>query len=174
MLFGLIELGFIYVANMSLSNSTLNLARQIRVGLVVAPGTSATSSSGNQMDLSDFKAAICSGMTIVSASTCMNQLQIDVRTQTSFQNMASVNPIAHNNFNTAGFCFYSGVPGSIVTMTAYYLWPVQTPLLFQALSNITMVTTSAGTGYGNYFVLVSSEIFKNEPSASASNTGAGC
>ncbi len=174
LLFATVEMGLIFVANICLSNATLNLARQIRVGRVVASGVGATSSSGSQLDLADFKTAVCSKMLLVPTATCMTQLQLDVRTQSSFQGVSAPNPMATSNFTTAGFCFYSGTPGSVVTMRAYYLWPIQTAFLFPALRDASSVTIGTQTFYGNYYVLTSLEIFKNEPNTSATNTGGGC
>lgn len=174
LIFAIIELGLVFVANICLSNATLTLARKIRVGAIVAPGQAATSSSGIQMDLSDFKNAVCSQVLIVPTAMCLSQIQIDVRTQASFQNQVSPNPLAAGIFNTSGFCFYSGTPGSIVQMRAYYLWPVLTPFLLSPLVNATTLTTPKATSTGTYFVLTSSEVFKTEPNATATNTGSGC
>lgn len=174
LLFAVAELGLIFVANICLSNATLALARGIRVGSIVAPGMAATSSVGIQMDLADFKAAICKQMQLVPTSACLSQLQLDVRTQASFQNRAAPSPFSGSSFSNSGFCFYSGAPGSIVELRAYYLWPLQTPVLLSPLVNATSVTTASGTARGSYFVLTSSEVFKSEPNATATNTGSGC
>lgn len=174
LIFAIMELGMVFVANICVSNATLTLARRIRVGAVVAPGQAATTSSGIQMDLADFKAAICNQVLIVPTSMCLSQIQVDVRTQTSFQNQTSPNPLSAGIFSTSGFCFYSGAPGSIVQMRAYYLWPVVTPVLLSPLVNATTVMTPNSNSTGNYFVLTSSEIFKTEPNATATNTGSGC
>ncbi len=65
------EMGLIFIGNFCLSNATLVLAREIRVGQIAAAGLGATSSSGTLTDLSDFKTAICKRMTIVPTSTCL-------------------------------------------------------------------------------------------------------
>lgn len=172
--FGIIELALIFVANLCLSNATLNLARQVRVGSIVLPGSAVTSGSGNQMSLSSFKTAVCSGIPILSNSTCLSQLQVDVRTQSAFQNQSTPTPLASKNFSTNGFCFYSGTPGNIVTMHVYLVWPLLTPVLLSAISNANSLTTTAGTTTGTYFVLTTSEVFKNEPNSTSTNTGNGC
>lgn len=173
-IFAIIELGLIFVANTSLANATFSLARQIRVGKITAAGKATTTSNGIQMDLADFKKAVCNNIQIVPTATCLSQLQVDLRTQTSFQSQSSVNTGSGSNFNTSNMCFYSGSPGDIVVMRAYFLWSIQTPVLLAPLGSVTSVTTSAGSSTGNYFVLTSSEVFRNEPNAAATNNGSGC
>ena len=174
LLFAVIELGLIFVANVSLSNATLSLARQIRVGKIMASGKATTNSAGTQMSLSDFKTNICEAMAVVPTATCLSQLQIDLRTQSSFQAQSSPGTGAGGNFNTANFCFYSGSPGDIVVMRAYFLWSIATPLLLAPLASTTSFTTANGTTNGSFFVLTSAEAFRNEPNATVSNTGPGC
>ncbi len=174
LLFGTLELGLIFVANFCLSNATLQIARQVRVGQVVLPGASVSSTTGIQMSLSAFKTAVCNNVPILSSNTCLSQLQVDVRTQTAFQGQTAPSPLSSGNFNTSGFCFYSGAPGNIVTMHVYLLWPVMTPVLLQGLTSATSMTTSGGTTSGNYFLMTSNEVFKNEPNATATNNGSGC
>ena len=174
LIFAVIELGLILLANVTLSNATLSLGRQIRVGKIIAAGKGVTTSAGALMSLSDFKTAICSNMAFVPTSTCQNQLQVDMRTQSSFQNSSSVSTGSGANFSTSSFCFYSGAPGDIVVMRAYFLWSIQTPLLLSPLGSVTSMTTSSGTATGDFFVLSSSEAFRNEPNAAVVNNGGGC
>ena len=173
-LFGTIELALIFVANASLENAALQLARQVRVGSIVLPGAAVSNGTGNQMTLSSFKTSICAGVTLLSQATCLGQLQVDVRTQSAFTGQTAPTPVNAGNFSTSGFCFYSGAPGNIVTMHVYLLWPVTTPVLLNALAQVTSMTTGAGTTTGNFFVLNANEVFKNEPNATSSNTGNGC
>lgn len=174
LLFGVIELGLLFVTNLCLSNGTLQLARQVRVGQIVLPGSSVTNPKGTQMSLSAFKAAICNGVPVLSAAICLSQLQVDVRTQSSFSSQAAPNPLSGQSFSSAGFCFYSGAPGNIVTMRVYLVWPIATPGILSGFANATSATTSGGTSSGSYVVLTSNEVFKNEPNASSTNTGNGC
>lgn len=174
LLFGTLELGLVFVTNLCLSNATLQLARQVRVGQIVLPGSSVTSTTGTQMSLSAFKTAICNDIPILPNATCVGELQVDVRTQSTFSAQTPPNPISLRNFNTAGFCFYSGAPGNIVTMHVYLLWPITTPGLLNAFANATSTTTSNGTTTGTFAVLTSNEVFKNEPNATSTNTGNGC
>ena len=174
LLFAILELGLIFVLNFNLSNASSAVGRQLRVGTVVAPGASVTSSSGTQLDLSDFKTAICNKIGLVPTATCMSQLQVDVRTLSSFQNQTAPNPLSSGTFNSTGLCYYSGAAGSVVEFRAYYLWPVITPVLLSGLVNATSIVTGSGTSSGNWFAVSSTEVFKNEPSNSISNTSNSC
>ncbi len=174
LLFAIMELGLIFVMSLNLSNATTTLARQLRVGELVASGAAATSSNGVQLDLADFKSAICSRLSLVPLSTCVNQLQVDVRVLTSYQNQSIPNPRSGKSFNTTGFCFYSGTAGSVVEIRTYYPWSIFTPVILNALANTTSLTTSSGTSTGNWFTVSSTSVFKNEPDPNIVNTSAGC
>lgn len=174
LLFGAIELGLLFVTDLCLSNATLLLARQVRVGEIVLPGATVTNTTGTQMSLSAFKSAVCSGIPILSTGTCLSQLQVDVRTQSSFAGQSAPNPISGQSFSSTGFCFYSGAPGNIVTMHVFLVWPISTPGMLNGFANATSATTSSGTSSGSFIVLTSNEVFKNEPNANSTNTGSGC
>lgn len=173
LLFAITELGLILATNINLSNSVLSLARQVRLGSVVLPGATVNSSTSTQMDLADFKTNVCANIAFMTAANCQSSLQVDVRVMTSF-GAAAPNPISGSTFSTNAFCFYSGTPGSIVSIRTYLLWPVATPILLSALSQIQNVSTASGTSSGSYFVLIADEAFVNEPNGTATNTGNGC
>jgi Flp pilus assembly protein TadG len=174
LLFATLELGLVFVLNLNLSNAAAALGRELRVGEVIAPGSSVTSSTGTQLDLSDFKAAICSKIALVPTATCMNALQVDVRTLSSFQNQTPPNPISGGTFSTSGLCYYSGPASSVVEFRAYYLWPITTPVLLSGLANVTKVVTGSGTSSGSWVAISTTEVFKNEPSSSITNTSNSC
>ncbi len=174
LIFGIIELSLILVVDLNLTNATLLLARQLRVGSLIATGVAVSASSGTTIDLADFKQAICNNMQIISAATCMTNLQIDLRTQSAFTGQTNPNPVSGTNFSNTALCFYSGTSGSIVELRAFYLWSLLNPVLLAPFVSIATVTTNNGTTSGKYFVLYSSEVFRNEPNASSSNSGTGC
>lgn len=173
LLFAIIELGLMFVTNINLSNATLQVARQVRTGGIVAAGSSVATSSGVLLTLADFKQAICNGLSMVPKTTCTSQLQIDIRTQSSF-GQASANPMTGSTFNNASLCYYSGSGGSIVELRIYYLWPIATPVLLSALVNTSTYRSGSTTTTGSYRVLQSAEAFKIEPNSSGSNPGSGC
>lgn len=173
LIFGTIELGLIFTANIDLSNAVLSVTRQVRLGSIVLPGMAVTSSSGNQMSLSDFKAAICNRVSLLTNALCLSQLQVDVRVLSSFA-AAPPDPVSGTNFSTANFCFYSGTQNSIVSLRTYLLWPVTTPLILNPLVSVKTVTASSGNSSGNFFLLKADEAFVNEPNNAAINTSNGC
>jgi Flp pilus assembly protein TadG len=174
LLFGILELGLIFVLSLNLSNAAASLGRQLRVGQVIAPGSTVASSSGTRLDLSDFKTAICNKIGLVPTATCMSQLQVDVRTLSSFQNQSPPNPISGGTFSTSSLCYYSGQASSVVEFRAYYLWPIVTPVLLSGLVNVSNVVTGSGTSSGSWFAVSATEVFKNEPSSSITNTSNSC
>lgn len=174
LLLATLELGLIFVANMSLQNATFAAARQIRVGELAAAGKYQTSSNGGQVDLADFKAMICQNMPLAVAGNCNSHLYLDVRELPGFTGSMTASPYTGKTLDASSFCFYSGASGSIVQMRAYYLWPVFTPLLLDALVNTTSVVDASGTTSDNWFALSSYEVFRNEPGSGLGNTGAGC
>jgi Flp pilus assembly protein TadG len=173
-LLGALELALIFIVNIGLNVATETLATRIRTGQVQAPGLAVTSSSGVQLDLADAKTALCNQIQIVSSATCMQQLQIDVRPLTSFQQTSSASPIAGNTFNSSNLCYYSGNAGDVVQMRAYYLYPLIDPLLSYAFSVINNYINSSGSSSGNYYPIQTTQVFKSESYSGLSNSGAGC
>ncbi len=174
LIFGIIELGLILVVDLNLTNATLILARQIRVGSMIAAGGSVATSSGSVINLSDFKQAICNNIKLVPNATCLSNLQIDMRTLSTFTGNTVPNPVSGRSFSSSALCFYSGASGNIVELRAFFLWPLFSPVLLSSFAQVTSLTTSAGTNTGAFFMLISSEVFKNEPNAASQNTGSGC
>jgi Flp pilus assembly protein TadG len=173
-LLGTLELALIFIVNTGLSVATEALATQIRTGQVQAPGVAATSSSGVQLDLNDAKTQLCNQIQIVSSATCMQQLQIDVRSLTSFQNTSSTSPISGSTFNSSNLCFYSGNAGDVVEMRAYYLYPLIDPLLSYAFSSVKSYISSSGSLPGLYYPIQTTQVFKSESYSGETNSGAGC
>jgi Flp pilus assembly protein TadG len=175
LLFVILELALVFLLSVSLSNATANEARKIRVGGLEAAGVSVMTSSGNQLDVPAFKAAICSQIVLVPTSTCTSQLQVDIRTLNSFEQSAPPSPISGSTFNTGSLCFYSGAAGSIVQVRAYYLWSLLDPILLAPLANITQLAGSNGASTtGTWLLISSTEVLKTEAVPGETNTGAGC
>lgn len=173
-LIAIIESGLIFVAQVDLTNATMMVARQIRTGNLVAAGLT-SSTSGTTVSLADFKTAICNAMNFIPTTTCTTQLQIDLRTQSNFgSGQTATAPITNLNFNNSSLCFYSGQSGSIVELRAFYLWPVNTPLILSALVNAKSYTSGQVTTSGNYHVITSAEAFRVEQNSAGTNSGSGC
>jgi Flp pilus assembly protein TadG len=174
LLFGILELALVFLLSVSLSNATANEARQIRVGSLEAAGVGMTTSSGIQLDVPAFKAAICNQILVVPTATCTSQLQIDVRTLSSFGQAEPASPIVGSTFNTSNLCFYSGAAGSIVEVRAYYLWSLLDPVLLAPLANLTRVIGPTGSNSGTWLLISSTEVMKTEAVPGEINTGATC
>lgn len=144
--FGLLELGLVYLATVTLENAVIDSSRQIRTGQVQVAGTSASA----------FKTLTCSNMPWL-ASACSTALRVDVRTVSTFAS-------ASNLTTPTTTCWDPGGPASLVVVRAYYAWPVVTPLLHAALS--------AGTDGKR--TLTAATAFVNEPYNSSTATSVTC
>jgi Flp pilus assembly protein TadG len=173
-LLGILELAIIFIVNTGLNVALATLATQIRTGQVQAPGVAATSSSGVQLDLADAKTRLCNQISIVSLSSCLQQLQLDVRPLSSFQLTTSASPISGSTFNSSSLCYYSGNAGGIVEMRAYYLYPLIDPLLLATFAGITTYVSSGGSSSGYYYPIQTTQVFKSENYSGQTNSGAGC
>ncbi len=142
LIFGILELGFIFLVSTTLENAITISGRRIRTGELQG---SADSTAGA------FKNSICANMTWLS-STCASNLNVDVRTYTSFNNITPPDPVVNGVLNTA-LPFTPGGPSDIVVVRAYYSWTIVTPLLNATLVNL-----------GSNRSLISATVaFRNEP-----------
>jgi len=175
MIFTIIELALIMVLSISLEDAASNMARKIRVGLYVAPGDTVTSTTGTQLDLTDFKTHLCGYIYLVPASMCTAQVQVDIRPFTSFSTVDLPSPITSGTFNASTLCYYSGSEGSIVLMRVYYLWPLIGAFWLGGLNDVSAYTTSGGsTSTGQWAAIGATEVFVNEANPNISNTTNSC
>lgn len=150
-LFGIIETGVIYFGGAMLQSATDDTARQIRTGQMTGALTSA-----------QLVAQVCSEVAgLISSSDCTANLQIDLRSYTSFGSSSypsvtkpdgTIDP-ALLKVQTASDC-------SVVLFRSFYPWKIMTPLMSTLLEN-----TTAGI-----YMLSSSSAFRTEPY----NAGAIC
>jgi Flp pilus assembly protein TadG len=144
MLFGTIEVGLVYWGSYELENATEDAARQIRTGQVAS----------GSMDRAGFKALVCGKVSLLSQ--CNSRLKLDVRSFTSFQQMqdTAVQPSVNDDGALdADGPWGPGGPREIVLVTAFYEWPLITPMTAVSLSNMAS---------GNR-LLRASAAFQNEP-----------
>ena len=190
LIFATFELALVFLVNVTLENATAVAARKLRTGQTVATGISFTQPNGGQVgayeDAAHFKNDVCTNMAWIPITTCNNQLQIDVRSFSSFSNQTQPNPIAGSTFNTQNLCYYSGNSSSsgsatntIVLIRTYYLWPLITTFLNGGLQNVTTVITKvnnvATTTTGkSYSAVQAAEVFKNEPFATNNTSTSTC
>jgi Flp pilus assembly protein TadG len=172
MIFAVMELALVLLISISLENAASSMARQIRVGSITAPGIAATASTASAPNLAGFKADLCNYILLVPSATCINQIQVDIQPFTNFTGVTLPSPISGQTFSTSGLCYASGVPGNIVLMRVYYLWPLLTPFLLNGLENVT--SYSGASGSGRWAAVSATEVFVNEPNASSIDTAATC
>ena len=159
MLFGVIELGMVFLVSVTLQNATDNAARQIRTGQFQTSGASAKS---------NFKTLVCNRMAWL-ATPCLTKLTVAVQTFADFNAASGSNPTAGTAWTpaaAAATCFSTGAPGDIVLVRTYYEWDVFTPLLDKSLVN--MGTSS------NKRLISTVATFRNEPYSTATPVGAKC
>jgi Flp pilus assembly protein TadG len=126
LLFGIIELGMIYVVDTTLENATVDAARQIRTcQLQQTTGVTAAS----------FRTLVCNEMTWMGSS-CAANLQVDVRTFSTFASTDIPNPVSNGQFQTGSLMFQMGSAGDIVLVRTYYPWTLITPLLDGAVQDL--------------------------------------
>lgn len=159
MMFGIIELGLVFMVSVTLQNATDNAARQIRTGGFQISGSNAKG---------DFKTLVCNRMAWL-ATPCLTKLTVAVQTFADFNTASSNSATAGTAWTpaaAAATCFSTGAPGDIVLVRTYYEWDVFTPLLDKALVN--MGTSS------NKRLISTVATFRNEPYSTATPVGAKC
>ena len=143
LLFGIIEIGMIFLISATLENGMDIAARTIRTGQLQSGG-SATASA--------FKTSICNTFGWFQ-SDCTSHLSVDVRTYATFAAVTAPQVVQNGTFNSAALTFTPGGPQDIVVVRAYYRWPLIAPFFDQALQQLS----------GGSALLTSTAAFRNEP-----------
>ena len=147
LLFGIIEIGMIFLISASLENGMDMAARTIRTGQF---------QTGSTTTAAAFKTSICNTFGWFQ-SDCVANLYVDVRTYSTFSSITTPNPVSNGSFNTASLSFTPGGPGDIVVVRAYYQWPLIAPFFDKALQQLN----------GGVALLTSTFAFRNEPYGSS-------
>ncbi len=143
LLFGIVEIGLIFMISTSLENGMDLAARTIRTGqLQTAGGATAAS----------FKTTICNSFGWFQAD-CNTNLAVDVRTYSTFASVTAPQPVQNKVFNNAALTFTPGTPNDIVVVRAYYKWTLIAPFFNQALQQLN----------GGVALLTATAAFRNEP-----------
>jgi Flp pilus assembly protein TadG len=151
LLFGVIELGLVLMAQVDLENAMSAATRQIRTGQIQSQGTTAQQAVQN----TNFATSICQNM-LWMVSDCQANIQVDVRTYANFGAITLQSATAAQAALVAGNKeFQTGAAGSIVVVQAYYAWPLFIPGMNTALKRV-----------GNRTMLTSVTSFQNEPYSS--------
>lgn len=142
LMFGVLELGLVFMVSTTLDNATEAAARTIRTGQLQTAGGSADS----------FKTAVCNNMTWLG-STCSSRLTVDVRTFPKFADVAMSDPVTDGAIDASKTTFTPGSGEDIVVVRAYYEWTLITPMLNAGLANLG----------GTKRLVYSTVTFRNEP-----------
>jgi Flp pilus assembly protein TadG len=141
LLFAIMEIGIIYLAQSTLQYATNDIARMVRTGQTSQTGV--TQATIRQRVCTDAAPLI----------PCNNDLNVDIEAFTNFSTVSFSNPLgptgslnAMNNYNPGTAC-------NVVLVRVFYPWPVFTPLLTPFLSNMA----------GDKHLLYSAAAFRNEP-----------
>lgn len=142
LLFGVLELGIIFMVQTTLENAAYTVARKIRTGETQTAGGNAAS----------FKTAMCTEMGWLG-STCSANLNVDVRTFTQFSSVTAPSMLTNGAFDSSKTTFTTGGPGDIVLVRCFYTWTLFTPVLSSGLQNLS----------GGKRLLTAAVTFRNEP-----------
>lgn len=145
LMFGILDLGLVFLVSTTLENAVEEASRKIRTGeLQTAGGTAST-----------FKTAVCDELSWLGTD-CSSALHVDVRTFATFANVTTSDPTTNGAFDDTKTQFSTGGSESIVLVRVYYEWGLMAPLMNPGLKNLAngkrMISATA--------------TFRNEPYAS--------
>jgi len=127
LLFGVLELGMMFMASTTIEGAVNTAARKIRTGELQTSG-SATAAA--------FKTEVCNNMSWLSSADCSSKLQVDVRT---FANFASINvtpPVNNGAIDTTALQFNPGVSCNIVLVRVFYPYTLLAPTFSPGLPDL--------------------------------------
>lgn len=141
LLFATFDIALMFFAATTLENGIIAAARLIRTGQVQAMN----------MTQQQFRTMICGDINMLLS--CDSRLGIDVRTYNGFSNVQWNAALDQNGNLAANMQFQPGGPEDVVVVRAFYVWPVLTPGVGSAFSNMA----------GGNRLLEASIAFRNEP-----------
>jgi Flp pilus assembly protein TadG len=143
LVFAIMETAVVFFAGQALETAVADSSRLIMTGQAQTQGLNA----------SGFKNAVCAK--IYGLFDCANGVYVDVKTFSSFSNVAMPSPIdGQGNFQN-NFGYQPGGPGDIVVVRLFYQYPVYVSLLGFNLTNMN----------GGKRLLAATAAFRNEPYA---------
>ncbi len=152
LVFAIMETALVFFAGQTLETATADAARLILTGqqqtAAVPQGSTAAA---------EFVKQVCDptnpNAKIKAIFDC-SKLIVDVRSFTSFSNVAVPNPVDSNGNFTGTPAYQPGGPGDIVVVRLMYQWPVYVSLLgLNGLSNMS----------SNGRLMMATAAFRNEP-----------
>lgn len=161
MIFAIIELALVFMVNVTLDNAVAIEGRKFMTG------QECIDSASDKTAVTNLKQNICSNMPWLAAQ-CMQNLNVDVRTYSSFTGTGVTTPtkttvqngVPVTTLDTSQLQDTSGGPSTINVMTAYYTWPLITPA-YSGLQNL--------QNSGQH-LLISTDVLSFEPFPTGSAT----
>ncbi len=141
LLFGILEMCFIFLAHTALEHGVMEASRRIRTGEFQSGGASAE----------NFKTLACSGF--LGFLGCGDNVVVDVRVFQDFNSIGAPDPLQDNVLDPNEMQFNPGGAGNIVLVRVWYRWTMLTPLIGQYFANL---------GDNVYAIRVATA-FRNEP-----------
>jgi Flp pilus assembly protein TadG len=141
LLFGILEVGFIFWGSYELDNATLTASRLIRTG----------QAQTSNMSQASMVSQICSNVALLS--NCNSKLQLNVQNFPSFSAVTAPTATNSNGSLNTNFPYNPGGASQIVLVTSFYEWP---------LINMATIAVLSNMADGNR-LLQSSVVFKTEP-----------
>jgi len=145
LMFGILDLGLVFLVSTTLENGVEEASRKIRTGELQAAGGTATT----------FKTAVCDELSWLGAG-CSSALHVDVRTFTTFAGVTSGDLTTNGAFDDTKTQFSTGSSESIVLVRVYYEWDLMAPLMNPGLKNLS----------NGKRLISATATFRNEPYAS--------
>ncbi len=149
LLFAMLETTMVFFSSVSLETGAAEASRLIRTGQAQMGGMSAA----------QIRQVICDEMFMA----CDEKMQIDVRRFDSFTEVDFDNPLTEDGDLRTDLAFDPGGAGDIILVRVFYTWDVMTPLLGEAMANM-----SDGAR-----LIVATSAFRNEPFGNVGGGGGG-
>ncbi|MBI5939231.1 MAG: pilus assembly protein [Caulobacterales bacterium] len=145
LMFGILDLGLVFLVSTTLENAVEEASRKIRTGELQSSGGTA----------STFKTSVCDEMSWLGTD-CSSALHVDVRTFATFAGVTTTDPTTNGAFDDTKTQFSAGDSESIVLVRVYYEWGLMAPLMNPGLKNLA----------NGKRLISATATFRNEPYAS--------
>ena len=152
LLFGILAVGLVFVANMTLENAIEQGARLIRTGEAQSQG----------FDAARFRTEVCKHLT--GPLSCAG-LKLDVRTCSNFGGCQLTDPLdSSGNLKSALSLSYApGVGGDVVIVRAFYEWDFLAMLPIIPVGDNQSIDTRLSNMPNGDRLLIATVAFRNEP-----------
>lgn len=152
LVFGILAVSLVFVANMTLENAVEQGARLIRTG----------EAQSQNFDAARFKTEVCKYLT--GPLSCAG-LELDVRTCSNFGGCQLTDPLDSSGNLKSGLSlsYAPGVGGDVVIVRAFYEWDLLAKLPIMPVGNNQSVDTRLSNMPNGNRVFIATAAFRNEP-----------